>query len=165
MSTTSTELKSCTHDCFSCPYEDCLFDGVTDDERTSQDKEDMKLLNAKVTETSAVVRTGRPGRPRKIRDEEAVREAKRAQSRQYYWAHREERLEKQKNYAQEHKEELAQYNREYRIRNRKKVNEWEREKYYRNMKNPEFVEKERLRAHERYRKRKETLMNGLKGKE
>ena len=75
-------LHSCGHgDCFTCPFKDCIVDGVEPDEITS------RLTGRKLTMTN----------------NERV-EKKRKQAREYYRKHRQKVLEKKK---QEYREKTT----------------------------------------------------------
>ena len=129
-------LKKCGwSDCLTCPYERCIHD-IEDDPTVPKKK---------------------PGRPKSTLTEEELKARKRESCRKYYQTHKEKLKADQREYYREHKEHYQQYHLEYNEKNNYKRRALARERYYRNMKDQEFVEKERIRARERYQRKKATV--------
>lgn len=47
-------MSKCNHDCFKCPYEDCVVNDITSEERLEMKERDIKFMNY------GVVHKGRP---------------------------------------------------------------------------------------------------------
>ena len=137
----------CDHDCFNCPFSDCI---LPDDELTEAEVSLSDSLDARITIDNApveeVIRWNRRGRPRKtctVKETEQYREERRAYQREYYRKHKEERLA----YQSEYDKSNYQKNREKMIAKRV-------ERHKRRMQDPEYAEKYRAKERERYYRRK-----------
>lgn len=112
----------CTHDdCFTCPYPDCIADGVD----ANYDPYAADAINA------------------------ARRERDRKYAREYYWAHREEVLQKQRKKRAENAAAInAERRKKYKERNyeRERRREYAREYYEKNRE--KFAERYRKRYRE-----------------
>ena len=108
----------CSHDCFNCPYADCIFDGVTEEERTASDKRDLIAVSA-LEDVGDVIRTGKVGRPKKAvlkcQTEEGKMES-RERKKRYYERRREEKIAYQKAYNEQNKERKREYDRQRYLR-------------------------------------------------
>lgn len=51
--------KCCHPDCFSCPYNDCIWNGITDNERISQNDYDKKSKRERIPEEKRTMKKGR----------------------------------------------------------------------------------------------------------
>ena len=77
--------RKCDKDCFNCPYEECIFDGVDAEDYAELAKIERELLTPK-----------------------SLKEKRRAAAkRAYYESHREELAAKNRAYYESHREELA----------------------------------------------------------
>ncbi len=107
----------CNHDCFHCPYETCVVDDLTAEEIAMSEWLDNIAEKENEVDSSAVIRTGKRGRPKKLFpkcESEAYKKAKLQKAKEYYRKHRAERIAYQKAYNanQMLNPEFAQANRE-----------------------------------------------------
>ena len=93
----------CNMDCFNCPYEDCIFDGITQAD-IAESNERTRLHRAEVDKQYAYQREYR----------EANRDAIAAYQREYYEANRDAIAAKQREYREANRDAIAAYQREIR---------------------------------------------------
>jgi hypothetical protein len=139
----------CNHDCFNCPYETCVEDDLTAEEIAMSEWLDNIAEKENQVDSSAVIRTGKRGRPKKLfpkYESEAYKKARLQKSKDYYNKHKAERIAYQKAYYAKHitNPEFAQANRERALA------------YYNNMSAEEKAECN-LKRREYYRRRKNDL--------
>ena len=147
----------CLHNCAECELEYCLEDDLTEEEIAMSEWLDSLAIKDNEVDSSAVIRTGKRGRPRKVFPAYQTEEYKRkqlAKRKAYYHAHKEERLAYQNKYNALHKEELAQKDHERYLKNAEVRKAKQKANYRKNMLNPDFVEKERVRSREYYYRKK-----------
>lgn len=116
----------CNHDCFNCPYETCVEDDLTAEEIAMSEWLDNIAEKENEVDSSAVIRTGKRGRPRKVNPKYKSKEYAQRQlekAKEYYYKHKEERIAYQKAYYAERMKNPA---------NRKRHNDKSKE-YYRNL--------------------------------
>jgi len=140
----------CNHgDCFTCPYNECIEDDLTAEEIAMSEWLDNIAEKENEADSSAVIRTGKRGRPKKLfpkYESEAYKKARLQKSKDYYNKHKAERIAYQKAYYAKHitNPEFAQANRERALA------------YYNNMSAEEKAECN-LKRREYYRRRKNDL--------
>jgi hypothetical protein len=108
----------CNRDCFNCTFSDCIYDGITEEERKDGDKRDLVATSA-LEDVGDVIRTGKVGRPRKVvlkRQTESGKIEKRERMKNYYERCRDERISYQKKYNEQNKERKREYDRQRYLR-------------------------------------------------
>ena len=90
-------MSSCNHDCFNCPYPDCIVDDVTAEEYRELSRIERELIRPKSRKKLAIA----------------------AKQREYYEANRESIAAKQREYYEANRESIAAKQREYREAKRK----------------------------------------------
>lgn len=91
----------CNHDCFNCPYETCVEDDLTAEEIAMSEWLDNIAEKENEVDSSAVIRTGKRGRPKKVfpkYESETYKKEQLEKKREYYHKHKAERLEYQRTY-------------------------------------------------------------------
>lgn len=93
----------CSMDCFHCELSDCPLeeDDLTAEEIAMSEWLDNIAEKENEVDSSAVIRTGKRGRPKKLFpkcESEAYKKARLRKSKDYYHKHREERIAYQKAY-------------------------------------------------------------------
>ena len=105
----------CNHDCFHCPYPDCVNDDF--DFSFSEELDRQIIAERTIANDSEPIRTGKRGRPKLTPRQVEERKQK--------------RRKKQKKYYEEHKAERIQYQKEYISNNYGKVRAYQNERYQR----------------------------------
>lgn len=137
-------MKCKWDDCFTCPYNECVEDDLTDDEIALSEKRDIAIEESRKWDSTAVIKTKKVGRPRKLYpkcESEEYKKEKLRKQKEYYHKHKEERLNYQKNYYKEHikNPEYAQANRERALAYYNRMSDEERAEY--NAKQKEYYKK------------------------
>jgi hypothetical protein len=90
-------MSSCNHDCFNCPYPDCIVDDMTAEEYRELSRIERELIRPKSRKELAIA----------------------AKKREYREANRESIAAKQREYREANRESIAAKKREYREAKRK----------------------------------------------
>ena len=101
------KTKTCDRNCFSCPYDDCIYDGLDYDDYLAENTLDL-ISGAKELKYSTKAR---------------------AKRKQYYEENKEKVAAYQKQYREENKEKVAAYQKQYYEENKEKVAA-KRKQYY-----------------------------------
>ena len=137
----------CNHgDCSTCPYETCLEDDLTAEEIAMSEWLDNIAEKENEVDSSAVIRTGKRGRPKKLfpkYESETYKKEQLEKKREYYYKHKAERLEYQRTYYAEKMKNPA-FRQERKERSRK---------FYQNLSEEEKAEYH-IKRREYYRKYK-----------
>ena len=113
-------MMDCAHDCFRCPFPDCITDEETPQERRAAERRDTRDRQDEDQRKKALAverwRKGHPERWREIQRAAYERNKDRClkYGQQYYQAHREERLAYARKHREEHREEINARRRELR---------------------------------------------------
>lgn len=94
-------VNVCNHDCFNCPYPDCIVDGMTAEEYRESSRIERELIRPKSRKEIAIA----------------------AKQREYYEANRESIAAKKREYYEANREKHNAYMREYRRKQRDKARE------------------------------------------
>lgn len=122
----------CNHDCFNCTYDDCIVDGVSEDEKLLQDMRDSKCK---------------------------VEYAMTRQQR--YFARHPDKLEERKLYMKQYRKEyVSKMTDEQKERRKIKQKEYARKRYLRIKSDKNLYQEELLRKKIEYRKRKGLPVGG-----
>lgn len=122
----------CKHDdCFTCPYPDCIADGVD------------PHYNEHANESDAVQRK---------------KERQRADAKKYYYAHRDEILEKSRKYRMENAETISARRKEKWRKEHAAARERQCRYRERNRNNPEFLARQRADQKKHYAKYRERIL-------
>ena len=95
------EKMNCNHDCFNCPYPDCIEDEITDEEVELSEMRDGKVAE--------IIKALPKVEQKKIRD------------REYYLRNREKRLAYQKKYNKTNKKRIAEHRRQTFLERREEI--------------------------------------------
>lgn len=114
--------SKCNHDCFNCPYPDCINDDLIHADYLAE-KEIDQFAGANEPKSS----TKRREYKRQYRQEHL--EQDKAYQRQYYQEHAEEKKAATRKWTKENKERVATYGKEYREKNKEYYKEYKR-RYY-----------------------------------
>lgn len=110
-------MSKCNHDCFHCPYDDC----VVDDELTAEERTQAMSMDMEVRHEKAYVKArGKYAYSEKCRaaqkrynSQERVKAMRRENTKRYYAKNREKILEKRKKYYEENKDKVKERLSEY----------------------------------------------------
>lgn len=140
----------CSGDCLNCEYPDCICEcDIGEDEAEARDQRLIhERIETVVQSAKTVVEERKKSNYRKRGSLDLPEEIVVARRKEYYQTHREERVAYQRRYDKATSRERYQREKE----KRKKASS---EYYHNRMQDPEFREKERLRAKERYLRKKE----------
>lgn len=105
----------CNHDCFNCPYPDCVNDDF--DFSFSEELDKQIIAERTVINDSEPIRTGKRGRPKLTPSQREERDR--------------QQKEKRKRYYEEHKAERLEYAKKYRESNIEKYRSYQSDRYKR----------------------------------
>lgn len=145
----------CSHDCFNCPYPDCVCGDDDIDDMTALENAEAEARDRLTERYNCEADYEIDGKTQP--PEEARKRRKRAYNRSYYNKHREAELARIKAKRTENREAVNAANRKYHHENREERNRKRRE-YHAKHKN----EINRKRAEARAAKKQETIEGGTK---